>query len=101
MGTSKDAGSKDRSSQTPPAQSNRAPAAGGSIASGEPRESRIALAAYYRAQARGFAPGFEVEDWLAAEMQIDATSGDANTEIEGVGGGMDAQPKGSAPRIDH
>ncbi len=31
---------------------------------------RIALRAYYRAQARGFAPGAEVEDWVAAEAEI-------------------------------
>ena len=32
----------------------------------------IALAAYYRAERRGFAPGGELEDWLAAESEIDA-----------------------------
>lgn len=31
---------------------------------------RIAEVAYYRAQHRGFSPGYEVEDWLAAEAQI-------------------------------
>jgi hypothetical protein len=31
---------------------------------------RIAEAAYYRAQQRGFSPGYELEDWLAAEAQI-------------------------------
>ncbi|MBL6750963.1 MAG: DUF2934 domain-containing protein [Nevskia sp.] len=35
------------------------------------RESRIARAAYFRAQQRGFAPGHEVEDWLAAEAEVD------------------------------
>jgi hypothetical protein len=30
----------------------------------------IAEAAYYRAQQRGFSPGYELEDWLAAEAQI-------------------------------
>lgn len=30
----------------------------------------IAEAAYYCAQRRGFAPGNEVEDWLAAQHQI-------------------------------
>ena len=30
----------------------------------------IAEAAYYRAEARGFAPGHELEDWLAAQEQI-------------------------------
>ncbi len=31
---------------------------------------RIAEAAYYRAQQRGFSPGYELEDWLAAEAEI-------------------------------
>ena len=30
----------------------------------------IAEAAYYRAQRRGFAPGQELEDWLAAEVEV-------------------------------
>lgn len=30
----------------------------------------IAEAAYYRAQRRGFEPGRELEDWLAAEAEI-------------------------------
>jgi hypothetical protein len=30
----------------------------------------IAEAAYYRAERRGFAPGNEVDDWLAAEADI-------------------------------
>jgi maltodextrin utilization protein YvdJ len=36
------------------------------------RYERIAEAAYLRAQQRGFEPGHEVEDWLAAEREIDA-----------------------------
>ena len=35
------------------------------------RESRIATAAYYRAEQRGFAPGKELADWLAAEREVD------------------------------
>jgi Protein of unknown function (DUF2934) len=31
------------------------------------RESRIAVAAYYQAEKRGFVPGGELEDWLAAQ----------------------------------
>jgi hypothetical protein len=31
----------------------------------------IATAAYYRAERRGFMPGHEQEDWLAAERDID------------------------------
>ncbi len=30
----------------------------------------IAEAAYYRASARGFAPGGEVDDWLQAEAEV-------------------------------
>jgi hypothetical protein len=36
------------------------------------REQMIAEAAYYRAERRGFAPGAEMEDWLAAEREIEA-----------------------------
>lgn len=30
----------------------------------------IAQAAYYRAESRGFEPGRETEDWLAAEAEV-------------------------------
>jgi hypothetical protein len=36
------------------------------------REDMIALAAYLRAEARGFVGGDPVEDWLAAEAEVDA-----------------------------
>ncbi len=35
------------------------------------REAAIAREAYYRAERRGFAPGYELDDWLAAEAEID------------------------------
>jgi hypothetical protein len=35
----------------------------------------IAEAAYYRAERRGFAPGGEVEDWLAAEQEVEERTG--------------------------
>jgi hypothetical protein len=38
----------------------------------ERRAALIAEAAYYRAEQRGFAPGHETEDWLAAEAEVDA-----------------------------
>ena len=38
----------------------------------ERRTEMIAEAAYYRAQTRGFMPGHEIEDWLAAEAEVDA-----------------------------
>jgi hypothetical protein len=37
---------------------------------GEERYRWIAHAAYLRAEKRGFAPGQEVEDWLAAEAEF-------------------------------
>jgi hypothetical protein len=36
------------------------------------RAQRIAIAAYHRAERRGFAAGHELDDWLAAEREIDA-----------------------------
>ena len=48
------------------------------------RYASIALAAYFRSQHRGFKPGHEMEDWLAAEAEVDQrlrgegrTSGDS------------------------
>lgn len=32
--------------------------------------SRIATAAYYKAEARGFMPGRELDDWLEAEAEM-------------------------------
>lgn len=37
----------------------------------ESREARIAEAAYWRAERRGFQPGRELDDWLEAERSID------------------------------
>jgi hypothetical protein len=39
----------------------------------EQRAALIAEAAFFRAEKRGFAPGSEVADWLAAEAEVDAT----------------------------
>lgn len=36
----------------------------------EDLQRQIAEAAYYRAEKRGFAPGGEVDDWLAAVEEI-------------------------------
>jgi hypothetical protein len=35
------------------------------------RDKWIAEAAYYRAEKRGFAPGYALEDWLIAEALVD------------------------------
>jgi hypothetical protein len=42
------------------------------------RERRIAIAAYLRAERRGFAPGLELEDWLEAEKDIGLATDDDN-----------------------
>lgn len=48
-------------------------ATGFMMASGDDdRIACIATAAYFKAEARGFAPGGELSDWLAAEMEINA-----------------------------
>ncbi len=38
----------------------------------EQRAALIAEAAFFRAEKRGFSPGHETEDWLAAESEVDA-----------------------------
>jgi len=38
------------------------------------RQQLIAMAAYYRAARRGFEGGYEVQDWLEAEAEIDGVS---------------------------
>ncbi len=43
----------------------------------EERQRWIATAAYHRAEKRGFAPGYEMLDWLEAEAEIDALIGKA------------------------
>jgi hypothetical protein len=40
----------------------------------ESREARIAEAAYWRAERRGFTPGHELDDWLSAEREVDSDS---------------------------
>jgi hypothetical protein len=35
------------------------------------RRAMIAEAAYLRAERRGFTPGYELEDWIAAENEVD------------------------------
>lgn len=34
------------------------------------RDAKIAELAYYKAENRGFAPGYELEDWLEAEQDF-------------------------------
>jgi hypothetical protein len=37
----------------------------------ENRRASIAEAAYFKSERRGFVPGHEIEDWLAAEEEVD------------------------------
>jgi hypothetical protein len=39
------------------------------------REEMVRTAAYYRAERRGFSPGYEWDDWLAAEAEVSAVTG--------------------------
>ena len=55
------------------ARSPRYPAGDTADAASE-RRQRIAEAAYYNAERRGFSGNLEVEDWLEAEKQIDSTA---------------------------
>ena len=38
-------------------------------------EELVRTAAYYRAERRGFAPGYEWEDWLVAEAEVSTLAG--------------------------
>jgi hypothetical protein len=41
----------------------------------EERFFRISIVAYQKAAQRGFEPGSELDDWLAAEREVDAVEG--------------------------
>jgi hypothetical protein len=44
----------------------------------EDRHALVARSAYLRAEARGFAPGRELDDWLEAEAELGAQAADAD-----------------------
>jgi hypothetical protein len=54
------------------------------------RRVKVGLAAYFIAEKRGFEPGHELEDWLAAEAQIN------QTETPSVLKSIQLNPSGSA-----
>ena len=58
-----------KTSPTPTAPRRRAKPAPVSL---ETRRAMIAESAYLRSERRGFVPGYEEQDWLAAEKEIDA-----------------------------
>jgi hypothetical protein len=57
-------------------------------AGGPDRAELVRLAAYFRAERRGFTPGYEVADWLAAELEVSAK----------LGAGPAATPRKAPPR---
>lgn len=60
---------------------------GGAELNEDTRRAMIAEAAYFRAERRGFAPGFELDDWLASEHELDARLQSQSLERSAVGGG--------------
>jgi Protein of unknown function (DUF2934) len=46
------------------------------------RQAMIARAAYFRAEKRGFKNGHELEDWLAAEAEVDQQLADARRRTD-------------------
>lgn len=73
--SSKSPQSRKRSAKAAPPQAIPKPASDQASAinlSVMNREAMIATAAYFRAQKRDFAAGHELEDWLAAESEVDA-----------------------------
>jgi hypothetical protein len=55
-----------------PTETHPTPADPRTAVSADARRALIAQSAYLRAERRGFAPGHETEDWLAAEAEVDA-----------------------------
>lgn len=47
------------------------------------REERIAMSAYWRAASRQFAPGHELDDWLAAEAEVDSKDREEQSHVNG------------------
>ena len=73
-----------RSAKSRPTRNPRAPRKSASRTRATPRSEpseaqpdsyreRVAVAAYYLAERRGFAPGNELEDWLTAERDLDGS----------------------------
>jgi hypothetical protein len=60
----------DRAPPSKPVQAREMPAP--TPRKGDPADirRRIEVAAYLRAKQRGFAPGYELDDWLKAEAEI-------------------------------
>jgi hypothetical protein len=60
-----------KSASTSPRATESHTAANSALRPAADRYASIAQAAYFRSQHRGFKPGHEMEDWLAAEAEVD------------------------------
>jgi hypothetical protein len=61
--------------------------------SNEERYRLIAEAAYFRSEKRSFAPGYELEDWLAAETELEK-------KLPGIGSSL-GSPRNADKRSRH
>ncbi|HTY92353.1 MAG TPA: DUF2934 domain-containing protein [Steroidobacteraceae bacterium] len=52
------------------------------VVTADERRGMIAYSAYLRAERRGFGPGGEAEDWLAAEKEVDALLNGAHSAAQ-------------------
>lgn len=59
------------------AKPDAVPVKSGAKSGGPDRAELVRMAAYFRAERRGFAAGYEVEDWLAAEAEVAERLGSA------------------------
>jgi hypothetical protein len=70
-------------------------AASKQIAATDVERERIAVAAYHKAAARGFAAGHEVADWLAAERELAMES---QTEVPHIGNSLSTDEFEEGPK---
>ncbi len=70
--TASSARSATKSKRTAAASNGKTRKGASKTVTPEDRWKMIAEAAFFRAEQRGFVPGGEIADWLAAEMEVDA-----------------------------
>lgn len=81
---------------SPAAAADSAPAASTSVNESDGHE-RVRIAAYFLAERRGFAPGHELEDWLAAETTLCAVSDDSAAARSETPSPADRVPQRASP----
>jgi Protein of unknown function (DUF2934) len=59
-----------RAAPSKPEPKNPAKSAGSKTLSHEDLYNLVAQTAYFKAKARGFAPGGEIQDWIEAEAEV-------------------------------